>query len=478
MTKQTTGDFLATLRKANGYTQQEVAERLNISNRTLSSWETDRTLPDILILPAIADLFNVTVDELLRGERNNKTEKNGDISEHSLKNVYKNKFGEFTAKRALITSVALICIAVYIIACALALWTKVNAWLDWVLMIIGLIGLCVCVAVIAYQYNSIKLSIGMVFDEDITPDKKAFAAALKHKVENFMLICAMPFGAFALIALIVFIAANPQNGQILDFTFYVRYGYVFIICLNAALSAILLSAYLILKAISVKLYYNETQQATAKTNRKLAVRITAFACIPIILVIILNGLLALIFRNGDRTIYKFEDFDSFKAHMETLVVNGDYGIPLDEYALPLPNEKPENGAELDLGNGFYGTYYSSNFTTNSFGSLEYHKSYWAVTYGKPERFTQDGYIIELYQPTWHLNAIELSDGKFVVNARYHFRDYISVIENDGGKYCVLENISNTLSEVEIYTLTIVPICTVITCSVVYATKRKKQKYNF
>ena len=41
MAKQTIGEFLATLRKANGYTQQEIADRLGISNRTLSGWECD-----------------------------------------------------------------------------------------------------------------------------------------------------------------------------------------------------------------------------------------------------------------------------------------------------------------------------------------------------------------------------------------------------------------------------------------------------
>ena len=63
------GEFLALLRKTNGFTQQDVADKLNISNRTLSSWETDRTTPDILLLPSIADLYGVTVDELLRCER-------------------------------------------------------------------------------------------------------------------------------------------------------------------------------------------------------------------------------------------------------------------------------------------------------------------------------------------------------------------------------------------------------------------------
>ena len=93
MPKQTTGEFMALLRKANGYTQAEVAEKLNVSNRTLSSWETDRTLPDVLMLPAIADLYKVTVDELLRGEKaTEKTANEPSITEKSLKNVRKQRF--------------------------------------------------------------------------------------------------------------------------------------------------------------------------------------------------------------------------------------------------------------------------------------------------------------------------------------------------------------------------------------------------
>ena len=67
--KQPIGEFLATLRRANGFTQQEVADRLGISNRTLSAWERGTAMPDILLLPALADLYGVTTDEILRGER-------------------------------------------------------------------------------------------------------------------------------------------------------------------------------------------------------------------------------------------------------------------------------------------------------------------------------------------------------------------------------------------------------------------------
>lgn len=69
MSKNSIGEFIAVLRKSNGYTQQEVADRLGVSNKTVSSWETGASCPDIAMLPAIAELFGVTCDELLRGER-------------------------------------------------------------------------------------------------------------------------------------------------------------------------------------------------------------------------------------------------------------------------------------------------------------------------------------------------------------------------------------------------------------------------
>ena len=74
MEKKTLGSFLSALRRAQGLTQQEVADRLAVSNKAVSRWERDEAMPDILLLPAIANLFGVTVDELLRGERMRETQ--------------------------------------------------------------------------------------------------------------------------------------------------------------------------------------------------------------------------------------------------------------------------------------------------------------------------------------------------------------------------------------------------------------------
>lgn len=60
-----TGDFLRSLRKAKGLTQEDVATRLMLSPKTISRWESGLGLPDISIITDVATLYDVTVDEIL-----------------------------------------------------------------------------------------------------------------------------------------------------------------------------------------------------------------------------------------------------------------------------------------------------------------------------------------------------------------------------------------------------------------------------
>ncbi len=75
MEKKTIGGFIAALRKANGMTQKDLAERLNVSDKTVSRWERDDGAPDLAVIPVIAEIFDVTCDELLRGERKSPAER-------------------------------------------------------------------------------------------------------------------------------------------------------------------------------------------------------------------------------------------------------------------------------------------------------------------------------------------------------------------------------------------------------------------
>ncbi|MBO5274669.1 MAG: methyltransferase domain-containing protein [Clostridia bacterium] len=58
------GEFIARRRKEMGYTQQKLAERLNISFQAISKWEVGNTLPDIQLLPQIAAVLNTSVDAI------------------------------------------------------------------------------------------------------------------------------------------------------------------------------------------------------------------------------------------------------------------------------------------------------------------------------------------------------------------------------------------------------------------------------
>ncbi len=87
MEKNTMGSFIAALRKANGLTQKELAERLNVSDKAVSRWERDESCPDLMLVPLIAETFNVTADELLRGERNKADGKAPKISETPKKRI-------------------------------------------------------------------------------------------------------------------------------------------------------------------------------------------------------------------------------------------------------------------------------------------------------------------------------------------------------------------------------------------------------
>lgn len=69
MEKKSMGSFLSALRKASGLTQKQLAEKLNVSDKAVSRWERDECAPDLSLMPALGEIYGVTSDELLRGQR-------------------------------------------------------------------------------------------------------------------------------------------------------------------------------------------------------------------------------------------------------------------------------------------------------------------------------------------------------------------------------------------------------------------------
>lgn len=65
------GTFIAELRHENKLTQEELGEKLGVTNKTISRWENGNYLPGVEMLQILSDLFTVSINELISGERFN-----------------------------------------------------------------------------------------------------------------------------------------------------------------------------------------------------------------------------------------------------------------------------------------------------------------------------------------------------------------------------------------------------------------------
>ena len=69
MDPKSIGNIITQLRKKSGMTQQSLAEKLNVSDKTVSKWENGQGYPDITVFPKLSNLFGVTVDYFMFGEK-------------------------------------------------------------------------------------------------------------------------------------------------------------------------------------------------------------------------------------------------------------------------------------------------------------------------------------------------------------------------------------------------------------------------
>ena len=68
MTNKTTGEMISTRRKEKNMTQKDLADLLNITDKAVSKWERNVACPDTQLLPKLAEILDVSVEELLSGK--------------------------------------------------------------------------------------------------------------------------------------------------------------------------------------------------------------------------------------------------------------------------------------------------------------------------------------------------------------------------------------------------------------------------
>lgn len=121
-----TGDYLASLRRNREMTQQQAADALGVSNKTVSKWESGAGLPDIGALPALAELYGVTADDILAGETR---PRKGAVASGEV-TAYLERRGRLRFS---------ICYALAVL-CAVASW--VFSWYTWALIPLAAVPLC------------------------------------------------------------------------------------------------------------------------------------------------------------------------------------------------------------------------------------------------------------------------------------------------------------------------------------------------
>lgn len=84
--KNTFGSMIASLRRENGMTQLELAEKMNVTDKAVSKWERDLAFPDVQTLPKLAELFGVSVDDLIKA-RTGENMKENKILKLALKGI-------------------------------------------------------------------------------------------------------------------------------------------------------------------------------------------------------------------------------------------------------------------------------------------------------------------------------------------------------------------------------------------------------
>lgn len=121
MDAEKTGTFIAGLRKEQGLTQKQLADKLLVSDKAVSRWETGKGFPNVESLVSIGDLFSVSVNELLMGER---------VAAEEYKNIAESNIVETCKKerrthRHLILTVILASAFTVIITCAVIVFAYI-----------------------------------------------------------------------------------------------------------------------------------------------------------------------------------------------------------------------------------------------------------------------------------------------------------------------------------------------------------------
>ena len=120
------GVFLKELRRAKGLTQEQLAEVLNVSSRTVSRWETGSNMPDISMLVEIAVFYDVSIPEIVQGER--KSETMDQETRETAVAMAKYSQNEMKMGKQKVVGILMSAFGIFVIVSALSIFPNDSSW--------------------------------------------------------------------------------------------------------------------------------------------------------------------------------------------------------------------------------------------------------------------------------------------------------------------------------------------------------------
>ena len=133
-----TGKFIAEQRKANGLSHMQLAEKLGITDRAVSKWETGKSLPDASIMLELCEILKITVNDLLSGEVVTMDNYNKEM-ENNLLEMIKQKEKSDKKLLSLEIFIGFTATVVLFAFIALAAFVQMETWLKIVLIVFGFV---------------------------------------------------------------------------------------------------------------------------------------------------------------------------------------------------------------------------------------------------------------------------------------------------------------------------------------------------
>ena len=149
------GKFIAECRKKAGLTQMQLAEKLNITDRAVSKWETGNAMPDSSIMLELCDILKISVNELLSGEKinmENNNEKNEQLLLDMAKELErKNKTIWHSMWAIMIVSITALLAGIFITAFLI----PEGVW-----QLVAILGICVVFLIPCFYALKLEVSVG------------------------------------------------------------------------------------------------------------------------------------------------------------------------------------------------------------------------------------------------------------------------------------------------------------------------------